>query len=112
MTTSIIPPPPIGNDNIASDEWQSYLLLQQRAINAISTSNNTLGTMSAQNTNAVAITGGSITGTTLAGSTVDCTTLRCDSIRVDDTPVTGVLTGTHYLPINLNGTTYYILLHS
>lgn len=36
--------------------------------------------------------------------------LRCDSLRIDATPAASVTAASHALPIDLNGTTYYVKL--
>lgn len=36
--------------------------------------------------------------------------LRCDSLRIDANPAASVTAASHALPINLNGTTYYLKL--
>ena len=36
--------------------------------------------------------------------------LRCDSLRIDATPSASTTASTHSLPINLNGTAYYLRL--
>lgn len=105
-TSGILPPPPTGNGDLNSDTWQDYFVLQQKVINSVSSSNNSLGTLASQNANTVSITGGS-----LSGVSIDCTTLQCNSLRIDATPLVAAIgTSTHKVAISLNGTTYYILL--
>ena len=44
-----------------------------------------------------------------AGGTVDVqTVLQCDGLRIDQSPTAGAVTLTHYITVNLNGTTYRI----
>lgn len=51
------------------------------------------------------------TGALTATGAVDIqNTLRCDSLRIDDTPAASVTAASHALPINLNGTTFYLKL--
>lgn len=38
--------------------------------------------------------------------------MRCDSVRVDITPTAGANAATHYINVNMNGTTYKLLLKS
>jgi hypothetical protein len=49
-------------------------------------------------------------GDTFSGAVDVQAALRCDSLRIDQAAAASVATVTHSVPINLNGTTYYILL--
>lgn len=51
------------------------------------------------------------TGGTITGAVDIQASLQCDSLRIDGTPtVAAAVASTHKLEINVNGTTYYLLL--
>lgn len=41
---------------------------------------------------------------------IDVDSVRTDALRIDQTPAASTATVSHSVPINLNGTTYYLLL--
>jgi hypothetical protein len=54
--------------------------------------------------------GDTIGASTFSGAVDVQAALQCDSLRIDAAPAVSVTAASHALPINLNGTTYYLKL--
>jgi hypothetical protein len=87
-------PPPNANQDVNSRQWKDWLYSVFALING---QGGVLGTMSAQNANSVAITGGSIGGVGITGSTINGTSVGALN------PSTGAFTSLNSSSGALNG---------
>jgi hypothetical protein len=91
-------PPPNTSQDVNSRQWKDWLYSIFALVNA---QGGVLGTMSAQNANSVAITGGAIGGVGITGSTIDGTSIGASN------PSTGAFTTLSVstpMPISSGGT--------